>query len=691
MGNQVGSDVTVTAPNVIVAGHPDLSRRLRATKRFPAVFDVASASELRDLGKSGEVRSPAAFLFAPDFDEDLPDGGVSPQANRLAASGHTVIVHGYFTKRGDVFDPEVVATAKPLTLAELLALLVVARPAAQPEPPPAPAATMSTSPADEPPSGLRAGGEPPSGTGADARDGDSSTLIPGYGELTIVHRGTGSVTYRAVHEESGTVVAVRVRLDGSETPMEELAALERASRSDHMVSALESGRTTAGQRYTASVYCPGGAHVPEPLPVGDSAGIAISMGRALQALHDEGLVHGDVRPGRILRGEAGPLLTGTATARGLAAPAAPGVLDPVPRERVDPGFAAPEALSQQPQTVRSDVYGLGATLWSLLAGSAPFAADGERALDETAPRVPRDDVPEWLGNALEKALARDPADRYPTARAFVDALEEGLQESPPGPPLKEAAPVPDPLPEQQAHFPEPQALFPEPQPLFPERQALFPERQALFPERQALLPEPQAQPPEPQALLPEPQAQSPEALLPERQALFPEPQALFPHQETVPESSRRPGITLLALLALVLAAVVLGAVSLWADSGTAERPRAASPRASAPASPTPTSSPTAVKPQNRYKPSQVRIVDGQISIEISWKDASGGKAAYYVVGGPAGRPPTTLATVPAGTTKTMILALNPSVEYCMTVVAVVDVDRVAYAEPVCTHRGRRGG
>ncbi|MFD0538398.1 fibronectin type III domain-containing protein [Actinomadura luteofluorescens] len=98
-----------------------------------------------------------------------------------------------------------------------------------------------------------------------------------------------------------------------------------------------------------------------------------------------------------------------------------------------------------------------------------------------------------------------------------------------------------------------------------------------------------------------------------------------------------------------------------------------------------------MRPETRYSPSQVRIVDGRVSIEISWKDATGGKAAYYVVGGPVGRTPSTMANVPAGTAKATILALNPGVDYCLTVVAVLDVDRVAYAKPVCTHRGKRAG
>ncbi|MCR3744560.1 Serine/threonine protein kinase [Actinomadura glauciflava] len=744
----------VTTPNVIVAGHPDLARRLRGTGRFPAVFDAASASGLRDLSKSGEVRAPAAFLFAPDFDEDLPGAGVPFLADRLAASGHTVVVHGFFTERGDVFAPEVIATAKPLTLKELLELLGAARP----ESPPSPGGTTFTWPSDGPPPELRvSAAEAPAGIGAGAagaRANDSSSLIPGYGGLSMLHRGTGSVTYRAVREDSGAVAAVRVRLDGSETPMDELAALERASRSDHLVSVLESGRATTGQLYTAAVYCPGGAPAPAPMPLGDAVRCAISTGWALQALHDEGLVHGDVRPGRILRGEAGPLLTGAATARGLAAHAAHGVLEPVARERVNPAFAPPEALRQEPQTAQSDVYGLGATLWGLLAGRAPFAADGQRAPDGAVARVPRDDVPEWLANALGTALANEPADRYPTAREFAEALEEGLRAAPPqdgrvagapSAPWDTSAPEPDPAPvaaseqpativDQELHFAEPPAPATTHQAPYANQQAPYAEPQAPFGAPQAPYAEPQAPFGGPQIPFGGPQApftnqqapfgeghaqpsyqhvpfeepQAPLTDFADQPLHFAEPQGPFTQQEAAPARSNRPRIVLLALLGLVLAAIVFSAVSLLTGSGSAERRGADSPPASNPASPAPaspapassapgsgspapTSSPTAVRPETRYSPSQVRIVDGRVSIEISWKDATGGKAAYYVVGGPVGRTPSTMANVPAGTAKATILALNPGVDYCLTVVAVLDVDRVAYAKPICTHRGKRAG
>jgi MinD-like ATPase involved in chromosome partitioning or flagellar assembly len=129
--------VMTSAPNLVVAGDPGVARRLRETGRFPAVFEAASAAELRDLSKSGRVSPPAAFMFAPGFTEDLAGAGVAVLANGLANSGFTVMVHARFAARGDAFDPAVRVTGGQLKLSELLAAL--SAPASAPAPPvPAP-------------------------------------------------------------------------------------------------------------------------------------------------------------------------------------------------------------------------------------------------------------------------------------------------------------------------------------------------------------------------------------------------------------------------------------------------------------------------------------------------------------------------------------------------------------------------
>jgi hypothetical protein len=127
--------VITIAPNLVVAGDPGLAWKLWNTGLFPSVFDVASATGLRDLSKRGRVRYPAAFMFGPEFNEDIPGTEVRLLADRLVASGFTVIVHAFFTGRGDVFDSRVATTSEPMSMAGLLATLGVTPPGRQPGPP----------------------------------------------------------------------------------------------------------------------------------------------------------------------------------------------------------------------------------------------------------------------------------------------------------------------------------------------------------------------------------------------------------------------------------------------------------------------------------------------------------------------------------------------------------------------------
>ncbi|MGI5224385.1 AAA family ATPase [Actinoallomurus iriomotensis] len=144
--------MNTTAPNLVVAGGTDIAHELRGTGRFPAVFNVFSASELRALSRSGRVRLPAAFVFAPRFAEDVDGAGVAVLANGLADIGFRVVVHDSFVERGDRFGANVRITGSRQPMPELLALLGAA--GRSPLPLPAPASDGPPGPL----SGPRAGG-----------------------------------------------------------------------------------------------------------------------------------------------------------------------------------------------------------------------------------------------------------------------------------------------------------------------------------------------------------------------------------------------------------------------------------------------------------------------------------------------------------------------------------------------------
>ncbi|MBK8101008.1 MAG: serine/threonine protein kinase [Planctomycetes bacterium] len=157
------------------------------------------------------------------------------------------------------------------------------------------------------------------------------------------------------------------------------------------------------------------------------------LARALQHAHDHGVVHRDVKPGNVIV-EAGDraLLLDFGLARVLTDDAKlTHSLDAVGT----PDYMAPEQLAGRRGdiTPRTDIYGLGITLYECLTGSSPFASGSnvqtaERIRRGDAPRIRRRNqaVPRDLETICSKAMAAAPAHRYATAAAFADDLDAFL-------------------------------------------------------------------------------------------------------------------------------------------------------------------------------------------------------------------------------------------------------------------------
>ena len=289
----------------------------------------------------------------------------------------------------------------------------------------------------------------------------SRHVAAGYRVLRRIRRSPDATIYHAVRDEDGAQVALKVFR--SAVPGDtELAMLNRLPQHRHLARALGSGRGRDGRPYLATVFHPDGSYADllaqsGPMPVDEAVRVGQAIAEALHAAHGAGLIHRDVTPSNILRGSDGPVLTDFGVA---AAPAE--LAGTVALDRLTPPHAAPEALLRQAQDARSDVYSLASTLWTLLAGHAPFAAAGDRspdpfeyrehALRHPLPPVPRPDVPEWLQATLFRAMAKSPEDRYPSAEAFATALRDRKETFPssdavtPPPASPASPPVPPPSP-----------------------------------------------------------------------------------------------------------------------------------------------------------------------------------------------------------------------------------------------------
>lgn len=224
----------------------------------------------------------------------------------------------------------------------------------------------------------------------------------------------------------------------------EADVLAQLSAHPSIVTVYQAGVSADGRPYIVMEYCPGSLaqrYRVERLPVDEVLSVGVRMAGALESAHRAGLVHRDVKPSNILITSFGtPVLADF----GISSSLVPSSSDEILAMSIP--WSAPEVIAEGTTgTIASEVWSLGATVYSLLAGHSPFERreSGQNSREQLRRRIMRaaytpinrTDVPDSLQAVLARAMNRDPRQRHESAEAFGAALrgvqrERGVLPSP---------------------------------------------------------------------------------------------------------------------------------------------------------------------------------------------------------------------------------------------------------------------
>ncbi|MBA2569119.1 MAG: serine/threonine protein kinase [Actinobacteria bacterium] len=267
-------------------------------------------------------------------------------------------------------------------------------------------------------------------------------LIAGRYELhELVGSGGMSNVFRAHDRLLERSVAIKVLHEQFSADEDYVERFRREARSvaqlahPNIVTVIDRGEED-GRQYIVFEYVEGanlkGLVANGALPVEQALRYGLQIAGALDFAHKRGLVHRDVKPQNVLLNEEGePKVTDFGIARSLD-------VQGVTQTGTVLGtsdYIAPEQARGQRVDQKTDIYSLGIVLYELLTGEVPYEGDNfvAVAMQHVNGPIPsvldrRRDVPVRLDHAVERAMAKDPEDRFESMEELIDELERCLGE-----------------------------------------------------------------------------------------------------------------------------------------------------------------------------------------------------------------------------------------------------------------------
>jgi serine/threonine-protein kinase len=288
-------------------------------------------------------------------------------------------------------------------------------------------------------------GSPLGPTPADSDPLVGRVLSGRYRLVEKLGRGGMGTVYRAVHTLMDKPVAVKVLRGELATDGEAVARFHREAKSasrldhDHCIRVSDFGQSDDGLLFLVMELLDGvslGTVVRRgPLESARAAAVGLAIAEALAHAHEEGVVHRDLKPDNVFLAKRGRREVVKVLDFGLAKLVHDGTLGPsITRDGTvfgTPEYMAPEQAQGEKLDGRTDIYALGVLLYQLVTGDVPFKSTNFVALltkhvseepESTLSRRPDLNIPDELDDIILRCMAKDRADRFPTASAVAAAL-----------------------------------------------------------------------------------------------------------------------------------------------------------------------------------------------------------------------------------------------------------------------------